>query len=272
MLPVLPSALLAEVAAIASDASSFTMVPFADAVPIVIPEEAFDNVTVKPLSGSTVLSPATFTVIVLLVSPIAKLTVPDGSAAPTKSVASAGFVPLPVTAHFAVLACETFPARVTVKVNAVLPVLPSALLAEVAAIDSDASSFRIVPLADAVPITAPAEAFDSVTVKSSSASKRLSPATNIVIVLLVSPAAKLTVPFGKLPPTKSLALAAFAPDPATSQFALLAADVSPERVTVKVNGVCPELPSALRAEAEAIDNDAVIGEAPGAVHVLRQPM
>ena len=39
------------------------------------------------LIGSTVVSPATFTVMVLLVSPAAKLTVPVGSTPPAKSAA-----------------------------------------------------------------------------------------------------------------------------------------------------------------------------------------
>ena len=136
VLPLLPSALLADAAAIASDASSFRIVPDAAAVPIVVPADALDSVTVKPLSGSTVLSPATLTVMVLLVSPAAKLTVPEGSAPPTKSAASAAFAPLPVTAQSAEPAWLVSPERVTVKVNAVLPLLPSALLADAAAIET----------------------------------------------------------------------------------------------------------------------------------------
>ena len=44
------------------------------------------------------LSPATLTVMVLLVSPAAKLTVPVGNTPPVKSAAAAGLAPLPVTA------------------------------------------------------------------------------------------------------------------------------------------------------------------------------
>ena len=78
--------------------SSLRMVPVAAAVPMVVPALGFDSVTVKFSPGSTVLSPATLTVIVLLVSPAAKLTVPVGNTPPVKSAAVAGLAPLPVTA------------------------------------------------------------------------------------------------------------------------------------------------------------------------------
>ena len=74
------------------------MVPVAAAVPMTVPALGLDKVTVKSSPGSTVLSPATFTVMVLLVSPAAKLTVPVGSTPPVKSAAAAGLAPLPVTA------------------------------------------------------------------------------------------------------------------------------------------------------------------------------
>jgi hypothetical protein len=47
------------------------------------------------------------------------------------------------------------PIRVTVNVNGVLPLFPSALLASSAAIDSEASSFRIVPVPVPTAIVAP---------------------------------------------------------------------------------------------------------------------
>ena len=84
--------------------SSLRIVPFAVAVVINVPVEGLDRVIVKPLSSSNVVSPATLTVMILLVWPLEKLTVPEGSAAPMKSAASAGFVPLPVTRQLAVLA------------------------------------------------------------------------------------------------------------------------------------------------------------------------
>ena len=78
--------------------SSLRMVPAAVAVPMVVPALGFDSVTLKFSPGSTALSPATLTVIVLPVSPAAKLTVPVGKAPPVKSPAVAGLAPLPVTA------------------------------------------------------------------------------------------------------------------------------------------------------------------------------
>ena len=104
------------------------------------------------------------------------------------------------------------PERVTVNVNGVLPVLPSALLASVAAIAKDApppapSSLSMVPVAAAVAMVVPALGADSVTVKPSLASTVVSPATLMVTSWLVWPAAKLTVPVGNTPPVKSAALA-----------------------------------------------------------------
>ena len=112
------------------------------------------------------------------------------------------------------------PARVTVKVKAVLPLLPSFRLALAAAIDSDGpaavSSLRMVPVAVAVPMAVPALGFDRVSVKPSVDSTAVSPATLTVMVLLVSPAAKLTVPVGNTPPAKSAAVAGLAPLPVTA--------------------------------------------------------
>ena len=103
---------------------------------------------------------------VLLVSPAAKLTVPVGRMPPAKSAAVAGLLPLPPTTKAAVEAAVVLPVRVTVKVKAVLPLLPSFRLALVAAIDSDgpteASLFMIVPVVLAVPRTVPALGLDSV--------------------------------------------------------------------------------------------------------------
>ena len=142
------------------------------------------------------------------------------------------------------------PLRVTVKVKGVLPLLPSALFAESAAMAISESSLRIVPVAVAVVMVYPAEGVESVTVKPSSGSIVESPRTLTVIVVLVSPAAKLTVPVGSAPPAKS---AAVTPLPLTAQLAVLVPVVSPLRVTVKVKGVAPALPSALFAEAAVIE-------------------
>ncbi len=106
------------------------------------------------------------------------------------------------------------PVRVSVNVNAVLPALPSGLVASAAAIVNTVSSLAIVPPAVAVASWAPSVASDSVTEKLSSGSTAVSPRTLTMIVLLASPAAKLTVPSGSVPP-KSAASAAFVPLPAT---------------------------------------------------------
>ncbi|GCA72860.1 hypothetical protein MiYa_04415 [Microcystis aeruginosa NIES-2519] len=101
------------------------MVPVAVAVVIVAPLVALERVTVKFSFSSTVASPKTLTVITFEVSPAAKLTVPDGNNPPTKSVALAGLVPVPVTAQLTLLLPVVLTARVTVKVKALLPLLPS---------------------------------------------------------------------------------------------------------------------------------------------------
>ena len=133
------------------------------------------------------------------------------------------------------------PLRVTVKVKGVLPELPSALLASVAAMASvgsgSASSLVIVPVAEAVLIVPPT-GLESVTVKASFGSTVVSPLTLMVITFEVSPALKVTVPLGSAPPAKSAALAGLAPLPRDRIV-----DASSRRwcrrvrVTVKVKGV-----------------------------------
>ena len=136
--------------------SSLALVPVAVAVLILVPAEALDRVTVKPSLGSTVPSPATLTVMVLLVWPAAKLSVPKGSAPPAKSAAFAGRPPLPVTAQWTLLVPVVPPERVTVKVNGVLPILPSCLGGVGRAIaGAEGSSLTMVPVAEAVVIVAP---------------------------------------------------------------------------------------------------------------------
>ena len=159
----------------------------------------------------------------------------------------------PATAHWALAAPLRSPVRVTVKVNAELPDWPSALSALVAAIDSDASSLPMRPFAEAVPMTVPALALDSVTEKASFDSTAVSPATSMLMTFEPSPAAKLTVPVGTTPPVKSAALTAA---PATAHWALEAPLRSPVRVTVKVKAELPDWPSALLALVAAIDSDA----------------
>ena len=110
------------------------------------------------------------------------------------------------------------------KVNGVVPLLPSGSIALAAATESEVppaplppavSSLRMLPVAVAVLIVAPPDAFDSVMVNPSSGSTVVSPDTLMVIVFDVSPALKVTVPEGKLPP-KSAASAAAPPEPVTA--------------------------------------------------------
>ncbi len=189
-------------------------------------------------SPSAALSPATDTEIVLTVSPAAKFTVPPGSTPPAKS---APVTAEPLTPHATERAAVVSPVRVTLKVKGVVPpAAPSATSAVADAMEMTealVSSLRIVLVAVAVPSVAPVLGLDKVTVKASLASTVVLPATLTVIVRLVWPAAKLTVPDGRTPPTKSAAVTAA---PLTAQWALWATDVSPVRVTVKVNGVLPD--------------------------------
>ncbi len=103
----------------------------------------------------------------------------------------------------------------TVNVSAVLPEFPSGWAASAAAIAKATSSLSIVPMAAAVVIWASPEALESVMENPSSGSIVVSPLTFTVIVWLVSPAAKLIWPPGRVPP-KSAALAGLAPVPATA--------------------------------------------------------
>ena len=75
----------------------------------------------------------------------------------------------------------------------------------------------------------------------------MSPNPLTVIVAVASFGPKITFPAGSTPPAKSAALAGVPPLPVTAKSTLAAADKSPKRDTVKVNGVEPELPSALLA-------------------------
>ena len=105
--------------------SSLLIVPIAVAVVMIALLVGLDRVTVKFSSGSAVVSPFTFTVITLDVSPSAKVTVPPGSI-PPKSVALAGLAPVPVTFHLTAFVPVVMPDRVTLKLKALLPKFPSA--------------------------------------------------------------------------------------------------------------------------------------------------
>ena len=87
-------------------------------------------------ADSTKVSPRTLTVSVLLASPAANAMLPDGpvsSTALAKSAALAGLAPVPVTCQATLIAAVRLSERVMVKVNGVLPELPSARSASVAA-------------------------------------------------------------------------------------------------------------------------------------------
>ena len=145
------------------------------------------------------------------------------------------------------------PARLTVKVNGVVPALPSVFTASSAAMEKLVSSLRMTPVAAAVPSVALPDGPANVTVNASSVSTAASPATLMVITALACPAAKLTVPDGNTPPAKSAAFAGFAPLPVTDQFTVPAAAVLPVRVTVKVKAADPASPSAFVASVAAME-------------------
>src|SRR5256885_16914492 len=110
-------------------------------------------------------------------------------------------------------------------------------------------------------IVAPA-AFESVTANFSVRSKAVSAATLTVIVLLVSPDAKASVPL--VAPTKSAASAAGLPVGLACQDTEVATAVSPVRTTLKVNGVDPPLlPSSLLADCNPISSAAGGGQVVG---------
>ena len=124
------------------------------------------------------------------------------STLPVKSPGPAGVVPLcvalPVTVQFTVVmplmswvACAF---RCTANLNGFAPALPSLRVAIRALMASVASSSRIVPMAEAVPKVAPPVGPESVTRNSLFGSGSTSPATLMVMTLLVSCAAKLSVP------------------------------------------------------------------------------
>ena len=84
-------------------------------------------------------------------------------------------------------------ASVTVKVRFTVPASPSLTRGESMESAETVSSSAIVPVPDAVPTAAPS-ALPSVTTTVSSDSAALSPITDTVMVLLLSPAAKVRVP------------------------------------------------------------------------------
>jgi hypothetical protein len=127
-------------------------------------------------------------VISLLASPAAKLSVPPVDAKSLGAVAV-----LLSVAKSTLAGSSVAPVFVTVKVNSVVPLLPSALLTLSIAKVGAASSLSTVPSPWSSAIVAP-DAFERLTKKISFASKIVSPFTSTVIVLLASPAVKVSVP------------------------------------------------------------------------------
>ena len=85
------------------------------------------------------------------------MTVPDGNV-PLKSVTLAGLVPVPVTTQLTVFVPVVAPNRVTVKVKALLPELPSVCTALVGAIAKTGRTVLLivtVPLLLYIPLTSP---------------------------------------------------------------------------------------------------------------------
>jgi hypothetical protein len=114
--------------------SSLRIVPIAVDVPIVAPVDEW-RTTLKLSSFSTIISPLTSIEIIFELSPVAKDTVPDGSTPLGKSAAFAGTLPTPTTRHRTLLTPLRSPVRLTVKVKALLPLLPSSWAALLAAIE-----------------------------------------------------------------------------------------------------------------------------------------
>jgi hypothetical protein len=93
------------------------------------------------------------------------------------------------------------------------------------------SSFRITPNAVSVTSAAATVGLESWTLKVSSVSIVWSPAIDTVMVLVVSPSAKVTLPLGSVPPKS---VPSRVSDPLTCQSTVSAPDRLPDRVTVKV--------------------------------------
>ncbi|MFM5957229.1 MAG: hypothetical protein ACKOQ2_08695, partial [Dolichospermum sp.] len=130
------------------------------------PNEDFTVTLSNPTNGATITTATAIGTIqnddvntdLPIIDLSANQTVVEGKTPPTKSLASAGLVPEPVTAQLTLLAPVVLTARVTVKVKALLPLFPSvwlALVAAIAKVGTATSSFWIVPIAVAVVIVAP---------------------------------------------------------------------------------------------------------------------
>jgi hypothetical protein len=216
VVPLLPSAwLIVDVVRLRTGKSLLTIVPVAVAIPIVA-STGSDRVTVNSLVGSTVVSPTTLITIDFVVSPRAKVAVPDGRIPPEKSDSTAGDAPDPVTAQLTEQA--KVPVRVTVYVYVLVPEFPSVWLrVEGDRLRTGKSSLTMIPVA--VPtLIVEFIGLDRVTVNCFVPSILASPITSITIDLVRSPSSKITTPPGREPPEKSDATAGTVPLPVTAQL------------------------------------------------------
>src|SRR5258707_9025075 len=113
--------------------------------------------------------------IVLLVSPFFFNDTATTEIYPLSLHAALPISPEPATDHATLCAVELSPLRVRVKVKAVVPLLPSALLALAAARESTRLYSSHAPVAFAVFLLNPADGLASVTFKSSLPSPTVSP-------------------------------------------------------------------------------------------------
>ena len=180
-------------------------------------------------SASSSASSLTATPTVFDVSPGAKVSVP------LPAVKSAGGVAdPPAVAHCTVTVFPLAPFSDTVKLAGTSPSTTPVSPIESA---GAGSSSVIVPRPLPSPIVPP-DGADSVTVNVSSASSRTSPLTSTVTVLLVSPAAKVTVP----PPAVKSAGAVAVPT-AVAQSTLTAPAAAWSSVTANCAWTVPAFPS-----------------------------
>ncbi|CAB1085450.1 hypothetical protein D1AOALGA4SA_12937 [Olavius algarvensis Delta 1 endosymbiont] len=243
---------------IPSGASSSRIVPMAvsSVTFAFVPAEI---VTLNSSIGSISESPWTSMVISSFWESAGNSRVPEGKVSETKSSTFAGAKPLGVTSQFTVEGSpKLFPLRVTVKVNWLLPSLPSALEASLGSIDRSGgwgSSFLIVPVAVGTLMVA-FSWLDRVTVNPSLSSNSVSPWTSMTMSFDFSVGANVRVPEGKLSETKSSTLAGVVPVGVTVQSTVVVSFRSssvPVRVTVKVNGVVSLSPSSFSTGLGPID-------------------
>ena len=277
--PVLPSGLLASSSVLVIDStgrSSSSIVP--SALPLAVSIVALSAVvstTLNISSGSAIVSPTTWTVIVFVASSSAAnitcpLVVPS-----TKSTGSTGASrPTCWTSQSTVVSLLRLPSRVTVKVKFVAgsaPVSPSACTAASASTHTTGgatSSLSTVAVASPPKMMVPSgrSTLLSLSENCSSSSTSVSPLISTVTIASVIVGAKLTVPETSWPSAKSSGVKApssTAPNPSSTQCTSSAASVMPLRVTAKSNvvGSSPGLPSGCDSSGGATETNWLIGGA-----------